>query len=43
MPIADFQSLMRPLLEAHADGKEHQNRDLVSEVKRIDSDYFVDT
>ncbi len=29
MPIPDFQSLMRPLLEAHADGKEHLNRDLV--------------
>ncbi len=30
MPIPDFQSLMRPLLEAHADGKEHLNRDLVA-------------
>ena len=30
MPIPDFQSLMRPLLEAHADGKEHINRDLVA-------------
>ena len=29
MPIPDFQSLMRPLLEVHADGKEHLNRDLV--------------
>ncbi len=29
MPIPDFQSLMRPLLDAHADGKEHLNRDLV--------------
>lgn len=29
MPIPDFQSLMRPLLEAHVDGKEHFNRDLV--------------
>jgi restriction system protein len=32
MPIPDFQSLMRPLLEAHADGKEHLNRDLVSQL-----------
>ena len=31
MPIPDFQSLMRPLLEAHADGKEHLNRDLVAQ------------
>jgi len=30
MPIPDFQSLMHPLLEAHADGKEHLNRDLVA-------------
>lgn len=30
MPIPDFQSLMRPLLEAHADGREHLNRDLVA-------------
>jgi restriction system protein len=30
MPIPDFQSLMRPLLEAHADGKEHLNRELVA-------------
>jgi restriction system protein len=30
MPIPDFQSLMRPLLQAHADGLEHANRDLVS-------------
>lgn len=30
MPIPDFQTIMRPLLEAHADGKEHLNRDLVS-------------
>ena len=30
MPIPDFQSLMRPLLEAHVDGKEHLNRDLVA-------------
>lgn len=29
MPIPDFQSLMRPLLEAHSDGAEHKNRDLV--------------
>ena len=26
MPIPDFQTLMRPLLEAHADGREHLNR-----------------
>ena len=32
MPIPDFQSLMRPLLLAHADGKEHLNRDLVAEL-----------
>lgn len=32
MPIPDFQSLMRPLLEAHADGREHINRDLVSQL-----------
>lgn len=32
MPIPDFQSLMRPLLEAHADGKEHLNRDLVAQL-----------
>lgn len=30
MPIPDFQSIMRPLLEAHADGREHTNRDLVA-------------
>lgn len=30
MPIPDFQTLMRPLLEAHSDGKEHLNRDLVA-------------
>lgn len=30
MPIPDFQSLMRPLLEAHSDGAEHKNRDLVN-------------
>lgn len=30
MPIPDFQTLMRPLLQAHADGKEHLNRDLVT-------------
>lgn len=29
MSIPDFQSLMRPLLELHADGLEHVNRDLV--------------
>ena len=32
MPIPDFQSLMRPLIEAHADGKEHLNRDLVRQL-----------
>jgi restriction system protein len=32
MPIPDFQSLMRPLLQAHADGKEHLNRDLVAQL-----------
>ncbi|MCF7979163.1 MAG: restriction endonuclease [Chromatiaceae bacterium] len=30
MAIPDFQSIMRPLLEAHSDGKEHRNRDLVA-------------
>jgi restriction system protein len=30
MPIPDFQTLMRPLLHAHADGHEHLNRDLVN-------------
>jgi restriction system protein len=29
MPIPDFQTLMRPLIEAHSDGNEHVNRDLV--------------
>jgi len=29
MPIPDFQTIMRPLLEAHANGSEHKNRDLV--------------
>ncbi|MEI6178675.1 MAG: restriction endonuclease [Verrucomicrobiota bacterium] len=32
MPIPDFQTLMRPLIEAHADGKEHLNRDLVRQI-----------
>lgn len=32
MPIPDFQSLMRPLLEVHQDGNEHLNRDLVSQL-----------
>ncbi|MCP5523909.1 MAG: restriction endonuclease [Verrucomicrobiales bacterium] len=32
MPIPDFQTIMRPLLAAHEDGKEHINRDLVSEL-----------
>jgi restriction system protein len=35
MPIPDFQSLMRPLLEAHADGKEHLNRDLVAQLSEL--------
>ena len=30
MAIADFQSIMRPLLEVHLDGEEHVNRDVVS-------------
>lgn len=30
MPIPDFQTLMHPLLQEHADGKEHLNRDLVA-------------
>jgi restriction system protein len=30
MPIPDFQSLMRPLLNLHADETEHVNRDLVN-------------
>ncbi len=30
MPIPDFQSIMRPLLAAHADGREHANRELVA-------------
>ena len=30
MAIPDFQSLMRPLLNAHSDGEEHKNRDLVN-------------
>jgi restriction system protein len=29
MSIPDFQSIMHPLIEAHSDGKEHLNRDLV--------------
>jgi restriction system protein len=29
MAIPDFQTIMRPLLEAHANGSEHRNRDLV--------------
>ena len=32
MPIPDFQTLMRPLLDAHTDGKEHLNRDLVAQL-----------
>lgn len=34
MPIPDFQTLMRPLLELHHDGKEHVNRDLVNELAK---------
>lgn len=30
MSIPDFQSLMRPLLDLHSDGREHINRDLVN-------------
>ncbi|MCP3994131.1 MAG: restriction endonuclease [bacterium] len=30
MTIPDFQTVMRPLLEAHQDGEEHINRDLVA-------------
>src|SRR5690554_6148943 len=30
MTIPDFQTIMRPLLAAHEDGKEHRNRDLVA-------------
>lgn len=30
MPIPDFQTVMRPLLLAHADGKERLNRELVA-------------
>lgn len=30
MAIPDFQSIMRPLLEAHQDGEEYVNRDLVA-------------
>ena len=29
MPMTDFQTLMRPLLELHSDKNEHLNRDLV--------------
>ncbi len=29
MPIPDFQSIMQPLLDAHRDGEEHINRELV--------------
>ncbi len=32
MPIPDFQTLMRPLLQLHADGAEHLNRDLVAQL-----------
>ena len=30
MPIPDFQTVKRPLLESHGDGKEHVNRDLIN-------------
>lgn len=30
MPIPDFQTLMRPLLDLHSDAQEHINRDLVN-------------
>lgn len=36
MAIPDFQTIMRPLLAAHQDGKEHVNRDLVA----LLADYF---
>jgi restriction system protein len=32
MAIPDFQSIMHPLIEAHADGKEHLNRDIVRQL-----------
>ncbi|RYD85460.1 MAG: restriction endonuclease [Verrucomicrobiaceae bacterium] len=32
MPIPDFQTIMRPLLEAHQDGGAHLNRDLVHQL-----------
>jgi restriction system protein len=32
MSIPDFQKIMRPLIEAHTDGEEHRNRDLVSQL-----------
>ncbi len=32
MVIPDYQSVMSPLLEAHIDGKEHVNRDLVDQL-----------
>jgi len=38
MAIPDFQTLMRPLLEAHADGQEHRNRDLVA---KLASDFHL--
>lgn len=37
MPIPDFQSIMRPLLELHDDGQEHLNRDLVQKL----ADHFA--
>ena len=35
MSIPDFQTLMRPLLELHNDGKEHLNRDLVDALAKL--------
>ena len=34
MPIPDFQTLMRPLLELHSDKNEHRNRDLVDKLAK---------
>jgi hypothetical protein len=39
MPIPDLQSIMRPLIDAHSDGKQHLNRDLVRQL----ADQFVAT
>ena len=35
MAIPDFQTIMRPLLDAHADGKAHRNRDLIDELAQL--------